>query len=202
MRAADAASDGGPPWPADALEVGRVADAWGIKGWIKVQPFSSDPQALLAANHWFVKPPEDTARTARPARAAAASYPNFLGIVEARQHGDFVVALPRGDVDRNSAEALRGARLFVSRSIFPASGKDEYYWADLIGLEVRNRDGLVLGTVAGLLDTGPQSVLRVRPADVDAESPETERLIPFVAAYVDAVDIAGRRITVDWGLDY
>ena len=202
MGAADAASDAGPPWPTDALEVGRIADAWGIKGWIKVQAFSSDPQALLGADQWFVSPPEDAARAGRPARLATASYPRFLDIVDARQHGDFVVALPRGSADRDSAEALRGARLFVSRSRFPASGKDEYYWADLIGLEVRNREGTILGTVAGLLDTGPQSVLRVRPPDAGAEPDGNERLIPFVAAYVDEVDVAGRRITVDWGLDY
>ena len=90
---------------------------------------------------------------------------------------------------------MRGALRF---RYFPAVGADEYYWADLIGLAVRNRDDVDLGVVVGLMDNGPQSVLRVQPADAAAG----ERLIPFVAAFVDSVDLAGRRIVVDWGLDY
>ena len=106
--------------------------------------------------------------------------------------------------DRTSAEALRGARVFVGRASFPTAASDEFYWIDLIGLAVVNRQGEHLGTVIGLLDTGPHSVLRVA-ADGDAApspTPEAERLIPFVAAYIDDVSLAQRLITVDWGLDY
>jgi len=199
--AADASSEPAAPWPADALEVGRVADAWGVKGWIKVQPFSSDPQALLAARQWFVKPPEPRAGIGGPGRPSESqTFPPALSIVDVRRHGDFVVALPRGGVDRNSAEALRGARLFVSRSSFPVSGDDEYYWTDLIGLQVRNRGGKILGRVVGLIETGPQSVLRIQSAEADSAT--DERLIPFVAAYIDEVDVERRCITVDWGLDF
>jgi 16S rRNA processing protein RimM len=199
--AAEASAEREPGWPADALEVGRVAGAWGVKGWIKVQPFSNDPQALLAARRWFVKPPEESASVARPGKSDAADA-SPLNIVDARRHGDFVVALAEGSNDRTSAEALRGARLFVSRSSFPASAKDEYYWADLIGLEVRTRDGTNLGTVVGLLETGPQSVLRVRLVGSDGAAGEDECLIPFVAAYIDDVDLENKRIAVDWRLDF
>ena len=84
----------------------------------------------------------------------------------------------------------------IARAEFPQPAHDEFYWADLIGLAVVNREGIVLGNVAGLIDTGPHSVLRV-----EAESVE-ERLIPFVSAYVDQVDMAARKILVDWGQDY
>ena len=118
--------------------------------------------------------------------------------------GDAVVATAQELPDRNAAEALKGVRVFVSRASFPTAKADEFYWVDLIGLDVVNRQGEALGTVTGLLDTGAHSVLRVRRPDAPAEaSPEAaERLIPFVAAFVDAVDQAARRITVDWGLDY
>ena len=203
MRAADVALGREPTWPSDALEVGRIVDAWGVKGWIKVQPFSSEPQALLAASQWFLRAPDDGVPPTRPRSSSEGAFPAFLNIAEARQHGDFIVAWSRAIADRNAAEALRGARLFVSRAQFPASGKDEYYWVDLIGLEVRNREAVLLGSVVGLLDTGPHSVLRVRPpSDPGAEEVSVERLIPFVAAYVDAVDLAGHRITVDWGTDF
>jgi 16S rRNA processing protein RimM len=185
-----------PAWPEDAVEIGKVVAAWGIKGWIKVQPFAADPQALFSTKRWFVKPPEDGAVP----RPGASSFPALLKIIEAKEHGGAVVARVQEVDDRGGAEALKGARLFVSRASFPSADPDEYYWVDLIGLDVVNREGVALGRVLGLLDTGPHSVLRVAAAEGVAE--ESERLIPFVAAYVDDVNMAERRITVDWGLDY
>jgi len=202
MAAGPAAADEAA-WPADAVEVGRIVDAWGVKGWIKVQPFASDPQALFSTRRWFLKPPEG-GPVRRPAASAGAPQPTVLRIVSAREHGDVVVAQVRDVDDRAAAEALRGQRIFVARSSFPTAGDDEYYWVDLIGLQVVNRQGQALGTVAGLIDTGPHSVLRVAPETLPAGTPaeEAERLIPFVAAYVDEVDLTARRITVDWGLDF
>jgi 16S rRNA processing protein RimM len=185
-------------WPDDAVEVGRVADAWGVKGWIKVQPYAEDPAALVAARRWFLKPAEATGPV-KPATAGAKPLPPFLDIVSARRHGEVVVAGAKELPDRNAAEALKGARVFVSRAEFPKTDGDEFYWVDLIGLAVVNREGQALGQVDDLIDTGPHTVLRV----VDASGPEPqERLIPFVNAYVDDVSLEQRRITVDWGLDF
>jgi 16S rRNA processing protein RimM len=191
------------PWPVDAVEVGKVGDAWGIKGWFKVHAFAADPQALFSSRRWFVRPPQ-AAGIARPGTAVG-GFPTLLRIAQVKEHGDTVVAQAQGVDDRGAAEALRGARLFVGRASFPTAAEDEFYWVDLMGLNVVNRQGDNLGVVRGLLDTGAHSVLRVGPADVagasDAPSVD-ERLIPFVAAYVDDVSLAQRRITVDWGLDY
>lgn len=189
-----------PAWPDDAVEVGRITGAWGVKGWIKVLPFATDPQALFSSKRWFVKPPEEP----RPVRPGATPYPPLLKVAESREHGDGVIARLHDVADRNGAEALRGARIFVARSSFPTAGTDEFYWVDLIGLSVFNRDGVLLGTVIDLLETGAHCVLRVRRPDAAADAPpdEAERLIPFVGAYVDEVDLPGRRLLVDWGLDY
>src|SRR6185503_19060474 len=115
-----------------------------------------------------------------------------------------VVAAARELADRDVARALRGARVYVARSSFPTAADDEFYWVDLIGAEVVNRAGDSLGRVTALIDTGPHSVLCVRRADAGADESDTaaERLIPFVAAYVDRVDTTAHRIEVDWGLDY
>jgi 16S rRNA processing protein RimM len=113
-----------------------------------------------------------------------------------------VVAQAQDIDDRSAAEALKGTRIFVSRASFPTADPDEYYWIDLIGLAVVNHQGEHLGTVAGLLDTGPHCVLRVTPEGAQPGDEAVERLIPFVAAYIGEVDLATRRITVDWGLDY
>ena len=100
---------------------------------------------------------------------------------------------------RNEAESLRGCRIFVPRSSFPTAAEDEYYWVDLLGLDVFNREGVPLGQVRELLSTGPQTVLVVAYQE-DGKS--LERMIPFVAVYVDKVDQAARRIDVDWQADY
>ncbi len=183
-------ADGEPPFPDDAVEVARVAGVWGVKGWLKLQPYAKDPQALFSTKRWFVKPPEG------PAPLPPGGWPHLLRVSQAKVHGDSVIASVHELDDRTLAQALRGARIFVARSSFPTADDSEFYWVDLIGLDVINRDGHKLGSVAGLLDTGAHSVLRVALPEAE------ERLIPFVGAYIDRVDLPGCVIHVDWGLDY
>ncbi|MFN9709445.1 MAG: ribosome maturation factor RimM [Burkholderiales bacterium] len=187
-----------PAWPDDAIEVGKVVDAWGIQGALKVKPFATEPQALFASKRWFLLPPLPALAQGKPLapEKKPASYLVFK-VSRAQEQGDHIVATSLDIPDRNTAESLRGARIFVSRSSFPTPPDNEYYWVDLIGLTVVNRQNEVLGTVEGLIDTGPHSVLRIRPDDKTEE-----RLVPFVAAYIDEVDLAKRLIQVDWGLDY
>lgn len=169
---------------------------------MKIQSYAPDPQALFAAPYWFLKRSEERVPTPKSA-GAASSLPPALKITQVREHGQGIVASAAGVGDRSAAEALRGARIFVSRAEFPSPKIDEYYWVDLIGLQVLNKQGENLGHVIGLIDTGPHSVLRVQPPDKTAPiKPDEERLIPFVSAYVDAVSLPERRIIVDWGLDY
>ena len=177
--------------PADAVEVGRIQDAWGIKGWFKVLPHSASPEALFSSKRWYLQPSE------RGAKTFAGTL--LLRVREAKEHADSIVATAQDVDDRNAAEALRGARIFVPRSSFPSAATDEYYWVDLIGLAVVNREGVVLGTVSELLSTGPQTVLVI---GYEADGKQQERMIPFVSAYVDGVDLPARRITVDWQPDY
>lgn len=196
---APAAGPDDPDWPADAVEVGRILGAWGIKGWIKVTPLSKDPQALFSSKRWFLAPPDPV--FVRPAGGIAA-WPSLLRITQAREQGDWVVAAVQGVAERDQAERLKGGRIFISRASFPTPEDNEYYWVDLIGLEVRNREDLLLGTVVGLIDTGPHSVLRITPPSAREGDANTECLVPFVDAYVDHVDLPGRRIQVDWQPDY
>jgi 16S rRNA processing protein RimM len=183
--------------PEDIVEVGRVLGAWGVKGGIRVKAFSSDPQALFAARQWFLEPGDTL--LPRPAGAQPLPpMPRQLHIVNVREQGDSVVATAEELTDRDAAQALAGVRVLVSRAHFPTPDKDEFYWIDLIGLSVLNREGVALGVVVGLIETGPHCVLRLQPAEPAAE----ERLIPFVDAYVDRVEMAARCIHVDWDPDY
>jgi 16S rRNA processing protein RimM len=177
--------------PADAIEVGRIADAWGVKGWFKVLAHSADPEALFSSKHWFLLPTE---RGLQPFTGTSK-----ISIKESKHHSDTVVASAVGIDDRTAAEALKGSRIFISRSSFPLVAKDEYYWVDLIGLAVFNREGEALGVVKELLSTGPQTVL-VMEYELDGKT--AERMIPFVSVYVDEVDVVAKRIRVDWQTDY
>jgi 16S rRNA processing protein RimM len=173
------------PLPADAIEVGRIADAWGVKGWFKVVPHSASPEALFSSRRWYLQ--------------FAGRGTVLLRIREAKEHSDAVVATAHDIDDRNAAEALKGAAVFVPRSSFPTPGADEYYWVDLIGLDVVNREGVALGRVKDLMATGPQTVLVL---EYEEDGKPAERMIPFVAAYVDDVSLEAKRITVDWQPDY
>lgn len=177
--------------PADAVEVGRITDAWGIKGWFKVLPYSANPEALFSSKRWFLLPTEKGAKTFAGVGG--------LKIKEAKVHSDTVVACAHEVDDRDTADALRGARIFIAKSSFPTPQKDEYYWVDLIGLDVVNREGVALGQVHELMSTGPQTVLVI---NYRADGHPLQRMIPFVAVYIDDVDLAARRILVDWQPDY
>ena len=181
------------PMPADAVAVGRVSGAFGVKGWIKVQPFSLDASALFVNTTWWLS---SGAPRAQP-------LPVSLRVLDLREQGDGLVALVEGVVERNGAEALRGALLHVSRASFPRTDdSNEFYWIDLIGLTVVNRDGQELGQVLDLIDTGPHCVLRIAPPGVAKPTPAQELLIPFLSQYGCDVDLTAKRITVDWDADW
>lgn len=184
------------PLPPDAVEVGRVQEAWGIKGWMRLHSHSADPEVLFSAKRWFLSPPQGQ---------YARGFDAFKGTVtvdvaEVKSHADGIVARLEQVGDRNAAEALKGASIHISRADFPQSNNpDEYYWVDLIGLDVFNREGVHLGVVRDLLPTGPHSVLCMEYTEGEKK---LERMIPFVSVYVDQVDLPGKRITVDWQPDY
>jgi 16S rRNA processing protein RimM len=162
----------------DIVVLGRLADPYGIRGWIRLHPFGDDPLSWGKMPVWWL------AQDGEPWREAA-----LKGL---KAHGDGLVAAFTDVTDRTAAEALKGCFVGAPREALPATGEDEFYWADLIGLAVVNTVGERLGVVAGLIETGANDVLRVVGDD------GSERLLPFVAAVVLAVDQAGRRIRVEW----
>ena len=180
--------------PADAIEVGRILDAWGVKGWFKVAPHSVDPEALFSSRQWFVQ-----SGTGQAPRRFDGT--RKLRIKDTKEHSGGVTAAAHGVDTRDDAELLRGARVFVARSSFPTLQADEFYQVDLLGLQVVNREGGTLGMVVDLMSSTAQTVLVVQ-SPADAEGKTRELLIPFVAAWVDGVDVPQRQIRVDWQADY
>ena len=179
-------------WPDDAVEVGAIVDAYGLKGWVKVAAHADAGRggdALLSAKRWWLMKGHE--RNSAPA-------------LQAKIHSDSVVAHLGGVTDRDEALALRGARVYICRSDFPALDADEFYWVDLLGLDVVNLTGVALGKVADMIDNGAHSVLRIEYPDTgkDGKPVTGERLIPFVGVFVKTVDQAAKQIVVDWEADY
>ena len=173
--------------PDDLVLVGYVSGAFGIHGWVKVHPYSRDAAALLSSKTWWIDRPDW--------RVIARS--------EAKLHGDDVVARLEGVNDRNAAEAMKGTTVKISRKQFPPVAEGEFYWIDLLGLQVVNLQGDILGVVRDLMDNGAHPILRVAAADIpEAELHKHEKLIPFVEHFVKEVDQAGKKIHVEWGSDY
>jgi 16S rRNA processing protein RimM len=160
--------------------MGRVAGAFGVRGWIKVRPYTETPQSLTRYRHW---------------RLEKAGSGREYEIAECEVHGDQVVARLAGVADREAAARLKGCEILVPRTALPPAREDEVYWADLIGSKVVNLQGDELGEVAEVFSNGAHEVLRV------SRNGE-ERLIPFVAAFVRTLDVAARRIEVEWGVDW
>ena len=161
--------------------MGRVASAFGIRGWVKIQPFSEFVDSLLDYKTWYVGHENGPWRK--------------VDVVQAETH-DKTLAVQFPDCpDRNAAEKLKGLLIAVPRSSLPAQEEGEYYWADLIGMSVVNEAGEALGTVVELLDTGANDVLIVRDKGPDI-------LIPFLTSVIKHVDVQARIIQVAWSADF
>lgn len=161
--------------------MGRVAAAFGIRGWVKIQPFSEFVDSLLDYKTWYVGHENGPWRK--------------VDVVQAETH-DKTLAVQFPDCpDRNAAEKLKGLLIAVPRSSLPEQVEGEYYWADLIGMSVVNEAGEMLGTVVELLDTGANDVLIVRGNGPDV-------LIPFLDSVIGPVDLAAKTIQVNWSADF
>jgi 16S rRNA processing protein RimM len=167
--------------------LGRVIAPFGIQGWLKVLPLGDDPEAWRALPGWWLSKDPD-----------GQDWRQFE-LEDMRPHGKGLAVKLRGIDDRTAAEALEKSYIAAPREALPATAKNEYYWADLIGLSVVNGRGAVLGTVAAMLESGANDVLVVREA---AGERTRERLLPFVAQVVKAVDVAAGTISVDWDQDW
>ncbi len=166
------------------IVLGRIVAPFGVGGWVKVHPFGDDPLSWRQMPQWWLSTDPD-GKEGSPYTLKAC-----------REHGKGGIVASWAEVpDRNGAEAVTGYFVAAPREALPKPEKDEYYWADLIGLEVFNAAGLSFGKVSGLLSTGAHDVLQIQDGD-------TERLIPFVAAYVTTVDTSAGKIVVEWDADW
>ncbi len=166
----------------DIVVLGRLADPYGIQGWLWLYPFGDDPLSWADMPVWWI------AREGEPWRECR--------LKSLKAHSNGVVVLLDGVADRTTAESMKGVLVGAPREALPKTDKNEFYWTDLIGLDVINAADERLGKVVGLIETGANAVLRVLGDD------QVERLLPFVSAVVLAVEKEVGQIRVEWGSDW
>jgi 16S rRNA processing protein RimM len=159
--------------------MGRIGASHGLRGWLRVHPYTRDPADALAYGHWLV--------------ACEKGWREFE-LVDGRVQGSLLLCRLAGVDSRDAADDLRGAEIAVRPAQLAALPEGEYYWHQLEGLTVENLDGAVLGRVAGLMETGANDVLIV--------SGDRERLVPYTDATVRMVDLDAGVIRVDWEPDF
>jgi len=164
------------------LVMGRIAAPFGVRGWVRATPWSEDPLALLAHPTWALR------------RADGDGWVS-VEVTDAKAQGQGLVAKLRGVETRDDASALRGREIGVPRAAAAAPKEGEVYWSDLVGLDVVNRDGVTLGRITDVVAYGAHPVLHVTDG-------WATRLVPYVPAYVDEVDLEERRVVVDWQPEY
>ncbi len=165
--------------------LGKVVGPYGLRGAVKVHPFADDPEVWARLPLWWVGQ-----------EGCAPELWHQTQVRGCKVHGDVLIAELACVPDRNASETAKGMLVGVPRSELPPAAKDEYYWADLIGLDVVNTHGQSLGHVLGLIETSANDVLRVGEGD------GKERLLPFVATVVLEVNLAEKKICVEWELDW
>lgn len=173
----------GPGGHADAagrrVTLGRIQGAFGVQGWIKLRSFTEPPEGILGYPVWRVQWP-----------AGEREY----RVLEGRRHGLGLVARLEGVADRDAAAALGSHEIAVLRSELPPPGPGQYYWEDLLGLEVANVCGAAFGRLDHIVETPANAVMVVMG--------ERERWIPLVPRHLKQVDLEAGRLVVDWDPDF
>jgi len=160
----------------DLLVIGKVASAYGLRGWFHVYSYTDPITNILDYKSWFIGKDDH--------------WQQYV-IEEGRAHGKGVVVRLQSFTDRDQAESLKGADIAINRSKLPALEKDEFYWVELVGLEVVTLKGEKLGRVDSILETGANDVLVIKG--------EQEHLVPYVKnEFIKEVDLKNGEILVDW----
>ncbi len=162
------------------IHVGRISGVFGVKGWVKVFSFTDNRGSILNYSPWLLRKDNET---------------RLLRVVDGKLQGRAVVAHLDGVNDRDRAASLMGWDIFITPDQLPKAAKGEYYWSDLIGLNVETNRGVQLGVVESLMETGANDVVIVKG--------ERERAIPFLQGQtIINIDLDAGRMVVDWDPDF
>ena len=163
------------------IVVGEVSGIFGLKGWVKVYSFTEPRENILTYSPWILKKDSEL---------------KTVAVLNGGLQGKAVVVCLSGITDRDMAASLGGYEIVIDAALLPEPEEGEYYWRDLIGLKVETDQGISLGVVDYLLETGANDVLVVKDGD-------KERLIPFLQGqFVKSIDLESGMMIVDWDPEF
>lgn len=154
--------------------IGRIGDAYGIKGWSHLLSFTDPHDNIFNYKNWQIQTSND--------------HFTPIELETYKTHGNGFVIKFKHSNDRDQALLLKGKSIAIERAELPVLKKDEYYWSDLIGLAVTNTKGESLGVVDHLFETGSNDVIATN----------TNVLIPYLHSVIKAVDLEKKTILVEW----
>lgn len=170
-----------PPRENDIIHMGQINGLYGVKGWVKVYSETQPRENILIYTPWLIRLADSDWQT--------------IAVNDGRAQGKNVVAHLQGYNDREQARQLLGAEIAIYRKQLAKLAANEYYWTDLQGLTVKTVNGVTLGTVDYIFDTGANDVLVIRG--------DRERLIPFIQGQtIQNIDLQRGTIQVDWDPEF
>ncbi|MBG22623.1 MAG: ribosome maturation factor RimM [Idiomarinaceae bacterium] len=173
--------------PAEHVVIGQLGAVYGVKGWLKIQSYTDDVEAIFDYHPWQIRKQGKVQE---------------VQVEEWRRHNKGLIAKLAGVDDRDAAHLMTGADIIIEAEQLPELPEDEFYWRDLIGMTVVNTDGYNMGVVDQLMATASNDVMVVKANSNDAFG-RSERLIPFIQSqYIQEVDKVNKRIVVDWPSDF
>lgn len=184
--------------------MGRIVAPYGVFGWLKVVPDTEAFDGLFDYDTWWLGKGDDWRE---------------MVVETAKVHNDVLVVKLVGIDDRDAALACKGKQIAIPRAQLPEAEENEYYWSDLIGLRVKNKQDVDFGLIVDVFETGANDVIVVKPDAVKSDTVKVdavaktsnkevaqvkpqERLLPFIDAVVLEVDLAAKTMLVDWDADF
>jgi 16S rRNA processing protein RimM len=179
--------------------MGRIVAPYGVFGWLKVVPDTEAFDGLFDYETWWLGKGDDWRE---------------MVVETAKVHNDVIVVKLKGIDDRDAALACKGKQIAVPRDQLPEADENEYYWSDLIGLRVKNKQDVDFGLIVDVFETGANDVIVVKQDDIKEAATDKaaakeavkeksqERLLPFTADVVLEVDIKAKTMLVDWDADF
>ncbi|CAG7856783.1 hypothetical protein MCAMS1_01402 [biofilm metagenome] len=162
------------------IQVGLISGVFGIKGWLKIASYTAPKDNILNYKPWLLKKGNEE---------------KTVKVIAGKLQGKGLIAQIDGINDRDQAQLLIGWAVYINHAQLPALKKGEYYWADLVGLEVENTDGIHFGKVESLIETGSNDILLVNG--------DKERAIPFLQGQtIQSIDLVAGKMIVDWDADF
>jgi len=164
----------------DTLVIGKIGAPYGVKGWVKINSYTDESTGIFDYTPWILSDSK-----------------NYL-VEQWRPNGNGLVAKLESVESRDDAERIKNCDISIQTEQLPTLAGDEFYWRDLIGMQVETLEGYQLGEVKELFETGSNDVMLVKARNNDALG-QKERMLPFILeSVIKVVDMQARTITVDW----